>query len=257
MVKTESKHQVEVFPDAASLAQAAAQRFAKLAHEAIQSRSSFSVALSGGSTPRELYARIADGEKSSPIDWSSVQLFWGDERCVPPDHIDSNYRMAVETLISRVPIPHANVHRIKGEMNPGQAAEEYEETLRRAFGLTKSQQPAAAVEHLPRFDLILLGMGADGHTASLFPHSEAIHEKRRWAAAQYIESQRGWRITLTPGVINAARQVVFLVSGTTKAERLFEVLYNPIQPEILPAQIVRPLDGQLTWMLDSSAAAKL
>jgi len=223
-----------------------------LAEGAITTRGQFAVALAGGSTPRPVYERLAAKELAARVDWSRVQVFWGDERCVSPEHPESNYRMARETLLDRVPIPLNNVHRIKGEMEPRQAAEEYERTLRAFFASgTGGSEPTV------RLDLVVLGMGEDAHTASLFPHTAVLHECTRWVVAHYIEKLGGWRITLTPVAINAARNVTFIVSGSGKAETLRRVLTEPYQPEVLPAQMIRPTDGHLLWLIDSAAATLL
>src|SRR5712671_5557915 len=177
-----------VLPSAAALAGAAADRFVGAARDAIDSHGQFVVALSGGSTPRETYRRLASEALVSRVMWSRVQVLWGDERCVPPDDVESNYRMARETLLDRVPIPAANVHRIHGEDDPTIAAAVYETTLR----------------DLLRIDLVLLGLGEEGHTASLFPGSAAVHEQTRWVMAVRAGGTSTWRITLTPAVINAA-----------------------------------------------------
>jgi len=239
-------NEIETYPDANHLARAAAEHFATLAAEAIAARGQFSVALAGGSTPRAAYALLAAEE----VDWSRVHVFWGDERCVPPDHPDSNYRLAREALLDHVPPPASNVHRIRGEINPEQAAADYERTLR-SFFARRPEEPTA------RFDLILLGMGEDGHTASLFPGMAALHEQTRWVVAHYVDKPRAWRVTLTPVVINAAAQVTFIVAGAGKTDRLRQVLAGPYQPDTLPSQIVRPTDGGLLWMTDEAAVAYL
>jgi len=238
--------EIRTYPDADHLARAAAEHFATLAAEAIAARRQFTVALSGGSTPRAAYALLAAEE----VDWPRVHVFWGDERCVPPDHLDSNYRLAREALLDKVPIPAENIHCIRGEINPEEAAADYERTLRSFF----ARHPE---EPTPRFDLILLGMGEDGHTASLFPGTAALNEQTRWVVAHYVDKLRAWRVTLTPVVINAAAHVTFIVSGAGKAERLREVLTGPYRPDTLPSQIVRPTDGRLLWLTDAAAAGLL
>ena len=197
--------EVRVYAQALALARAAAGHFVALSLEAVSAHGRFAVALSGGSTPKSMYSFLATTEFATRIDWTRVHIFWGDERCVPPDHPDSNYGMAREALLDHVPIPADNARRVHGEMEPAQAAEEYERMLRAFF--TQGQ---------PRFDLILLGMGDDGHTASLFPGTAAIHEQTRWVVAHYVEKLRAWRVTLTPVVINAAANVTFVVSGTAR-----------------------------------------
>ena len=241
--------EIRVYPDATGLARAAAEHFAARAEAAVASRGRFVVALSGGSTPRATYTLLTSPEFVARVDWPRVHVFWGDERCVPPDHPDSNYAMARETLLDHVPIPTENVHRVRGEIDPERAADECERTLR-VFLATEPGK----TETPPRFDLILLGMGGDGHTASLFPGTAAIHEDRRWVLAHFVDTLSAWRVTLTPVVINAAAQVTFLVAGAGKAERLREVLTGPLRPDLLPSQIVRPADGHLLWLLDEAAA---
>ncbi len=228
-------------PSAAALADAVAGRFVAVAGDAIASRGQFIVALSGGSTPRESYLRLGTEALVSRVMWSRVQVLWGDERCVPPDHIESNYRMARETLLDRVPVPAANVHRIRGEDDPLSAADVYETTLRA----------------LARIDLVLLGLGEDGHTASLFPGSAAVHEQTRWVMAARASAASMWRITLTPAVINAAAEVLFLVSGAAKAGILRRVLEGPRRPQSLPAQAIAPTNGLVRWCVDAAAAADL
>jgi 6-phosphogluconolactonase len=237
--------EIRTYPDATSLARAAAEHFVTLAAEAIAAHAQFVVALSGGSTPRATYALLASDEFTVRVDWPRVRVLWGDERCVPPDYPDSNYRMAREALLDKIPIPTENVHRMRGELPPDQAAMAYQAELEAVLG-------AAG-----RFDLILLGMGADGHTASLFPATAALHEQTRWVVAHYVDKLAVWRVTLTPVAINAAAHVTFIVSGAGKAERLREVLVGPYQPDILPAQIVRPTDGRLVWLVDAAAAVHL
>ena len=237
--------EVRTYPDAASLARAAAEDFVTLAAEAVAVHGQFVVALSGGSTPRATYTLLASDEFAARVDWPRVRVFWGDERCVPPDHPDSNYRMAREALLDKIPIPTENVHRIQSELSPDQAATAYQEELEAVLGIGG------------RFDLILLGMGTDGHTASLFPGTAVIYEQTRKVVAHRVKKLGAWRITLTPVVINAAAHVTFLVSGAGKAERLREALTGPYQPDVLPAQIVRPTDGRLLWLVDAAAAVHL
>ena len=236
-----------VLPSVAALADAAAGRFVAAAGDAISSRGQFIVALSGGSTPRDTYRQLATEALVSRVTWSRVQVLWGDERCVPPDHAESNYRMARETLLDRVPVPAANVHRIHGEDDPATAAGVYEATLRALL-----RTPAGA-----RIDLVLLGLGEDGHTASLFPGSAAVHEQTRWVMAARAAAASMWRITLTPAVINAAAEVLFLVSGGAKAGILRRVLEGPRRPEELPAQAIAASNGRVRWCVDAAAAADL
>lgn len=195
-----------------------------------------------------MYAHLATSELAAQVDWPSVHVFWGDERCVPPDHLDSNYGMARQTLLDHVPIPAQNIHRIRGELEPEDAAAEYELTLREFF-------PPPPEGVAPTFDLVLLGMGADGHTASLFPCGEVLEEQTRWVVAHYVDKARAWRVTLTAAAINAATQVTFIVSGASRAETVRIVLAGPHQPDLLPAQIIRPAKGSLLWLVDAAAAA--
>lgn len=232
---------LHVFPDPSALAHAAAERFVELAQAAIDARRRFLVALAGGSTPRPVYRTLAGEPFASRVDWTRVHVFWGDERCVPPDHPDSNYRMARESLLDHVPIPDPNVHRIKGEVVPDWAASSYEMELERVFG------PDG------RLDLILLGLGEDGHTASLFPDTTVLEEEEYAVDALYLGKLGAWRVTLTLPVINAARHVLFLVTGEEKADVLARVRSG----EPLPAALVQPEAGAVTWMVDSDAASLL
>jgi 6-phosphogluconolactonase len=231
------------------LFQAAAEEFIRAASEAVAQRKRFAVALSGGSTPKNLYTLLA-ANASGSLPWDRMFFFFGDERHVPPDHPESNYRMANETLFSKAPIPAANIFRVAGE-NPdaSAAAEEYEKNLRDFFS------PPAG--ELPRFDLILLGLGPDGHTASLFPETQALQEKSRLVAANWVEKFKTSRITVTLPLLNAARRISFLVSGTDKAPALHEVLEGKAPGEEYPAKLVQPGAGKLIWFVDRAAASEL
>lgn len=241
---------VDVFPNKTALIRAEAERIVAAAAEAIAERGRFALALSGGSTPRPLYELLSSPPYISRIDWSRVHLFWGDERCVPPDHPDSNYRMTREALLDRANIPSQNVHRIRGEAEPHDAAADYERELRVFFG---DRDPPERT-----FDVVLLGMGPDGHTASIFPGTPATTETRRWAMAVHVERPRPmWRVTLTTLVLNAAADVTFLVAGADKAARLDEVLHGESDRPVVPAQLVKPTHGALHWMLDDAAGARL
>ena len=243
---------VRIVADAAELARTAAEEVVRLADAAVRARSRFTFVLSGGSTPRSLFLLLADPQDTFRvrIDWSAVHVFWGDERCVPPDHPDSNYRMAREALLDRVPIPAANIHRIPAEdPDPEAAAARYDAELRAVFALADAE--------LPRFDLILLGLGPEGHTASLFPDNAAVHERRRRVIAPFVAKLAAYRITLTAPVLNAAAEVIFLVSGAEKAAALAAVLEGEPQVDLYPAQIVRPEDGALLWLVDRAAAQRL
>jgi 6-phosphogluconolactonase len=237
---------VTILPDRDAVATAAAEHFVTAAASAMKQHGRFLVALSGGSTPRAMYARLASAEFASRIDWSRVHVFWGDERCVPPDHPESNYRMARETLLDRVSLPSAQVHRMRGEDEPLVAAAAYERELRQTF------LPGEEA----RFDLVLLGMGDNGHTASLFPGLSAVREDTRWVVAEHVAKVGMWRVTLTPVALNAAAQVLFMVTGKEKSAMLARVLDGPRMPETLPSQAIAPVDGVVTWLLDAAAAER-
>ena len=236
---------IRVFPDPATVALEAAELFVQLADEAIGLTGRFTVALAGGSTPDAMYKLLTEEPFRSRVDWAKVEVFFGDERCVPPDHAESNYRMAREALLSKVPIPGDNVYRMRGEESDHNvAAKEYGEMLKEKFGDGG-------------LDLCLLGMGDDGHTASLFPHTEAIHERKHRVVAHFVEKSttgQSWRITLTAPFINRCRDVLVLVTGAKKATRVAEVLEGPRDPERLPIQLVAPASSRYTWMMDTAAA---
>jgi len=235
---------IQVLPDPAALAEAAAQRVAAAAREAIALADHFSIGLSGGSTPKVLYQLLASEPQRSQIDWPKVELFFVDERCVPPDHPDSNYRMVNETLLSQAPIPRDNVYRMRGEIDPNEAAKEYGMMLKEKFGDEG-------------FDLILLGMGEDGHTASLFPGTPAVIETHHRCVANYAEHSttgKSWRITLTAPFINRCREVIIVVAGAGKAKTLAAVLEGPKDPRKYPVQLIEPISGKLTWLVDAAAA---
>jgi 6-phosphogluconolactonase len=238
---------IEVLATAADLYHAAAEEFIRDARTAIGAQGRFTVALSGGSTPKALYSLLASSYAT--FAWNRVFLFFGDERHVPPADPESNYRMVQESLLSKITIPAENVFRVRAE-NPDAdaAAADYEAQLRRFFALKPNE--------FPRFDLILLGMGPDGHTASLFPDSAALEEQSRLVVANWVEKFKTHRITFTFPVLNRATEVMFLASGPDKAEMLHQVLEGKNSPP-LPSQRVQPSDGKLLWMLDEPAAAKL
>jgi len=246
--------EVEVFPGAPELTAAAAERFVEAAAAAIGAAGTFTVALSGGATPRALFAALASSGYSPRVEWPRVRVFWCDERCVPPGHAESNYRVARELLLDHVPLRESGVHRIRGEDAPEDAAGRYERELRTAFAT-----PAGPPRTTPgaRFDLVFLGLGADGHTASLFPGLRAVREHTRWVMAEHVETLGMWRITLTPVILNAAAEAVFLVSGREKAAVLRRVLCGAGDPVDLPALAMAPAGGRLRWLVDSEAAADL
>jgi 6-phosphogluconolactonase len=227
------------------LAYRAAEHILEKAQAAIKQRSRFRIALSGGTTPQTTYELLASPFFAGQIDWGRVQIFWGDERCVGPEDPQSDFRMAKEALLKHVPLPPENIHRMEGELPPDVAAARYTRYLEEEFGN----------QTLPVFDLILLGLGEDGHTASLFPDSSVLEQKHQWVAANFIEQLHAWRLTLTYPVINAARQITFLVTGPSKAGIVLKVLIN--KNAELPAARVNPESGEQLWLLDSGAAGKL
>lgn len=237
---------IKTYPSADQLARTAALQFIEYAQEAIAEQGYFAVALAGGSTPRAMYEYLASVELVPRVEWEKVHVFWGDERCVAPNHEDSNYHMAFDIMLRHSPIPVKQIYRIEGELDPKESAQAYENRLHQFFG-----------QKTPRFDLILLGLGTDGHTASLFPGTKALEERRRWVMANYVRKLSSWRITMTAVLINKAANVTFLVSGESKAEILRRVLAGRYDPEELPAQMIRPENGQLRWMMDADAAALL
>ena len=244
---------VKIATTPTALAELAAAEFVQAALAAVRQSGRFSVALAGGSTPVALYrllARRGHLVPPGPLPWGQIHLFWGDERHVPPAHPDSNFGAAEAALLDAVAIPPANVHRIHGELADARAAAElYEQEIRGHFAL--------APEDWPRFDLILLGLGADGHTASLFPASAALAERDRIAVDNWVEKLGASRITLTLPAINAAARVLFLVAGADKAAAVARVLAGPVDGAALPAQAVKPIDGTVLWLLDRAAAAEL
>jgi 6-phosphogluconolactonase len=240
-----------VEPNPTALAYRAALHLVELAEEAVAARGRVRIAVSGGTTPKATFALLTD--HAYPflyrMPWEGLELFFVDERTVPPDHSDSNYRMTRETLLDRVGVRPEQIHRIQGELEPEVAAAEYEYDLRRAFRLEGAE--------IPRFDIVTLGMGDDGHTASLFPHTAALHEMGRLVVANQVPQKDTWRVTLTWPVINHAREVFFLIEGSAKAESLKEVLMGPKDIERLPSQLIWPASGILTLILDKAAAALL
>lgn len=242
---------LKVFPDTAALAQAAARRILHVGKEAIRRRGRFTLLLSGGSTPGAVYPRLALPVEFARLDWRRVHLYWGDERCVAPDHPDSNYALVHQALLDHISLPEENIHRIQGELGAAAAATAYEADLRREF--------LDLQEGLPVFDLVMLGLGDDGHTASLFPGVNALDETERWAVAvdhSLPPPPLVPRVTVTLPVINAARRVLFLVAGGQKSEILYRVLMAAEMPR-LPAQRVQPGSQQLEWLVDQPAASKL
>jgi len=243
--------EVQIVPDAEGLYHAGAAEFVRLAGEAVMAKGSFTVALSGGSTPKGLYGLLAtDPLLRGQVPWDTIHVFWGDERHVPPTDAESNYRMAHEALLAKVPIPPAQVYRIKSEASDAShAADDYEQTLRVFFRVSAGQ--------LPRFDLVFLGFGPEAHTASLFPGTKALHETKRLVVSNWVGKFFTDRMTMTPPILNHAACVVFLVSGEEKALPLKAVLEGPYEPEQLPAQLIRPEHGRLLWLVERDAASLL
>jgi 6-phosphogluconolactonase len=241
---------LETFSDPATLAQAAAEFLVRLGREATAGQGAFTLALSGGSTPRATFETLAREPLSDQLDWSRLTIFWSDERAVPPDDPESNYGMARRALLDRVPLPPGGAHRMPADRaDLDVAAEEYEREIRR-------EVPAGA-DGIPRFDLIMLGMGDDGHTASLFPQTAALDERERLVVANYVPKLGAHRLTFTPALINAAANVLFLVAGAEKAETLHAVLQGPHEPQRHPSQLVAPSQGTLYWYVDRAAASRL
>ncbi len=237
--------EIEIAAEPHSLAERAVGHFTRMAEKNIRDKGSFTVALAGGATPREMYARLA----AQPLGWEHVHVFWSDERCVPPEHPDSNFRMAYDVLLSHIGIPAGNIHRMTGEAGPVEGAARYETMLHGFFG-----------DRLPCFDFVLLGLGSDGHTASLFPGSPAVLEDTHWVVGvthTVPPSPLVDRITLTPLTLNAAKNIIFLVTGEEKAAAMHNVLKGPHRPDAFPAQRVTPKDGHTLWLVDSAAAKEI
>ena len=237
---------IRIFNDLEGISNAAAEIFADAAEQAIVKSGRFSVALSGGNTPRHLHEILSSEPYHDRIQWQLVHFFWGDERCVPADDPRSNFRMARETLLDLVPVPAENIHAVQCELPPAEGAFQYEAELRKFFGA----QP-------PAFDLILLGMGDNAHTASLFPHTPVLNETERWVSDVYVKELDMYRVTFTAPLINQAGQVVFLVSGADKAVALQNVLEGAYHPQEYPAQLIRPNGAHPLWLVDKAAAHKL
>jgi 6-phosphogluconolactonase len=251
MYTVSGNQKIQIAADAEAMSKAAAETLVKHVEETLQARDVYSIALSGGSTPRRLYALLADDPAlRAQIPWERIHFFWGDERHVSPDHPDSNYRMADTVLLSKVPIPAANIHRIRAE-NPDaeKAAADYEQEIRRFFKIESGQ--------LPCFNCVLLGMGSDGHTASLFPGTAALAETERLVVSNWVKKFQSYRMTLSFPVINNAAYILFLVAGREKAETLKAVLEGDSKTPRFPAQSIQPTHGELVWFLDQPAARRL
>ena len=237
---------IRTYKDLEAVSRAAAEIFVEEVVDALSVRGRFAVALSGGETPRRLYSLLAESPIQEKIEWKAVHIFWGDERCVPPSDPRSNVRMARLTLLDHVPLPAENIHPIPFDRSPRQAAAQYEAEIKAFFGTAS-----------PALDLVLLGLGDNAHTASLFPHTPVLDEKDRWATEVYVSEQDMHRVTLTAPIINQARQVLFLVSGPGKAKALKQVLRGPFRPHDFPAQLIRTKTGHALWLVDHDAADKL
>jgi 6-phosphogluconolactonase len=246
-IRYKMKSEIHVFNDLEELSRAAANFFVEQAAQSISERNHFLVALNGGSTPTHLFQLLATDYKEK-VDWNKVHIFWGDERCVPPDDPGSSYGQAREVLLSRVPIPDSNIHRVKGELGSAEAARGYAVILK---------EFASPPLEWPRFDLVYLGMGEDGHTASLFPGSPVDAEDPTMAVTAHYQDRPANRVTLTPVVLNSARMIVFMATGEKKAATLAEVLSNRYNPELYPAQRIHPENGRLIWLVDQDAASRL
>jgi 6-phosphogluconolactonase len=241
---------IKIFDDRNALNAAAAGLWQCTANDAIRARGRFSVALSGGSTPKPLYELLAQPPWKESLPWSKTHVFWGDERNLPADAPDSNFRMVNQALLSKIKIPAENIHRVRTELKaPEKVAADYERTLREFF-------PGAASDW-PQIDLNLLGLGENGHTASLFPHTPVLHDDKHWVAGLYIEEVKMERITMTTPAINHSRNIVFLVSGASKAQVVHDILHGPRDPERLPAQLIQAEAGSVIWLLDRPAAGLL
>ncbi len=236
---------IQVLPDIDAISREAAKIFITTAERCISSHGRFTVAVSGGSTPIRLFTLLGSKIFADKVDWSSVHFFWVDERCVPKDDKDSNFNGAWDSLLSHIPVPKTNIHRIKGEASPADGALEYESDLKGFFG----------ANGVPAFDLIFLGMGEDGHTASLFPSSDSLKESERLAVPVYVEKMKSWRITLTLPVLNNAKSVVFLVTGKNKTDVLKEILDK--KSKKYPAGLVKPDHGDLIWLVDEDAVGQI
>jgi len=251
MTRKNTSVKLKIVKDPEEISRTAAEMIIRQASASGPSTRPFTLALSGGSTPRMLHRRLSrqPSAMGSP-GWNNLHFFWGDERHVPPDHPQSNYRMACETLFASGLVPAQNIHRVPAEEpDAAMAAEKYERELKSFFKLESGQ--------LPRLDCVLLGMGADGHTASLFPNTQALKENERLVVANWVEKFQHHRITMTVPVLNQAAQIIFLVSGQEKAEVLREILEGDYRPDLLPAQRIRPDHGSLLWLVDEAAAGCL
>jgi 6-phosphogluconolactonase len=238
-----NRQTIQLAADPQALAQLAAGRIVKASAESIGRKGSFAIALSGGSTPKATFGLLAAEPLRSQVDWTKWDVYWGDERCVPPDHPDSNYKMAVDAMLSKVPVRQSSIHRMKGEIDPNAAAIEYGRLLKEKFGDGG-------------MDMVMLGMGPDGHTLSLFPGTTALAEKNHRCVANWVEKFKTFRVTMTAPFVNKARQICIIVAGADKRDRVREVIEGPYEPERLPIQLINPAPagGELIWLMDKAAA---
>ena len=239
---------INIYPDEEALIRHATDEIAGLINQTLAERDICTFVLSGGSTPKALYTKLSSAPYHHTIPWHKVHFFWGDERCVPPDHQDSNYRMAKESLLDHIELPPENIHRMPGEKSPDLAANEYEQVVRKYV-------PGGS--GMPRFDITLLGIGDDGHTASLFPDTPVVKEQKKLVTSVYVPALASWRITLTFPVINNSKSVLFLVKGASKAKIIGQVLNENSPENRYPVQKINPTDGKTVWFIDKEAAAKL
>jgi 6-phosphogluconolactonase len=237
---------ITIFADIDALSRGAAEMFTEAAKSAVDARGRFIVALSGGNTPRPMHELLAQPPFHAHLPWDRIHFFWGDERCVPLDDPRNNAANAIDQLLSKVPVNEAHIHRVESELPPREAARLYDKQLHEFFDKVS-----------PRFDLVFLGLGENGHTASLFPGTPILNETERWVSEVFVEEQDMYRVSLTAGTINQARRIVFLVAGEGKANVLHDILDGEREPERLPAQLIAPVDGELDWYVDESAAALL
>ena len=237
------QRQVHVVADASALARDAAERVVAAAKSNVGKKGGFSIALSGGSTPKAMYALLAEEPFKSQVDWTKWDVYWGDERCVPPDHQESNYKMAYDALLSKVPIPPANIHRMRAEIDPNVAATEYGQLLQEKFSDGA-------------LDLVLLGMGPDGHTLSLFPGTTALAETKHRCVSNWVEKFKTFRVTMTAPFVNKSKQIMVVLAGQDKRQRVKEVIEGPYNPTVLPIQLIDPAanGGELLWLMDKAAA---
>jgi 6-phosphogluconolactonase len=247
LVRTGGERNVQILSDLEAISHEAASLFVSTSRNSIATRKKFAVAISGGSTPRRLYTLLGSSSYRDQVDWQKVHFFWADERCVPKEDEASNFKVAFDRLLSKVPVPDGHIHRIKGEEEPEKAAGDYEADIRKFFG----------VSGFPVFDLVLLGMGEDGHTASLFSGSKSLEETARLAVAVYLDKPNRNRITLTLPVLNNAAQILFLLAGKSKAAVLSEILSDGEKKREFPAGRIRPVKGKVTWLIDREAVGEV